>query len=66
MVRKLTIELAIVSRPWAVEATVLKLDDSVQPPIAMLTFRSGYFCLSSAIWLKLPHTVCCERGSLGG
>ena len=41
-------EFAIVSRPAAVDATELKFDDSVQPPMAMLTRMCGYFALSSA------------------
>ena len=59
-------DVANASRPAAVEQTLLKLPDSVQPPTAMLTFMWGYFSLSCESWLKLPHTVCVARGSPGG
>ena len=39
---------------------------STQPPMAMLTRMCGYFALSSASWLKLPHTVWVDRGSPAG
>ena len=59
-------ELAKVSRPAAVDVTVLKLPERVQPPTATVTFRCGYFSLSWASWAKLPHTVWVARGSPGG